>query len=214
MGHDEYRDIRQFRSVEKMRDRRGHLLFLSGNFICWVTLFRESSSGEPNRIIFRGGPYGRANTSPLNRERAITVRSPTMVPMRGCSWGGIWPCDGEGRISQARPLDLRGNRRQARGPDPWPDRLGVSRRSASIPGLEVVAAGTAWQGGINPQQWTATIYPAPRATSSSTPRRSSGPQGLSTPPGHVLPWSHWSRPHGPDPRVQQITRNLLQRALA
>ena len=24
---------------------------------------------------------------------------------------------------------------------------------------------------------------------------------LSMPPGHTLPWSHWSRPHGPDPRV-------------
>ena len=36
---------------------------------------------------------------------------------------------------------------------------------------------------------------------------------LSSPPGHMLPWSHWSRPHGPDARVQQITHNLLQRAL-
>jgi hypothetical protein len=33
------------------------------------------------------------------------------------------------------------------------------------------------------------------------------------PPGHTLPWSHWSRPHGPDERVQQITHNLLRRAL-
>ena len=38
-------------------------------------------------------------------------------------------------------------------------------------------------------------------------------QGLATPPGHILPWSHWSRPHGPDPRVQQITHNLLQKAI-
>jgi hypothetical protein len=38
-------------------------------------------------------------------------------------------------------------------------------------------------------------------------------QGLSSPPGHTLPWSHWSRPHGPDERVQTITRNLLRRAL-
>jgi hypothetical protein len=36
-------------------------------------------------------------------------------------------------------------------------------------------------------------------------------QGLSTPPGHILPWSHWSRPHGPDVHVQQITHNLLRR---
>ena len=30
----------------------------------------------------------------------------------------------------------------------------------------------------------------------------------------MLPWSHWSRPHGPDERVQKITDNLLRRAIA
>ena len=38
-------------------------------------------------------------------------------------------------------------------------------------------------------------------------------QLTSTPPGHTLPWSHWSRPHGPDERVQTITRNLLEQAI-
>jgi len=28
------------------------------------------------------------------------------------------------------------------------------------------------------------------------------------------PYSHYGRPHGPDPRVQQITSNLLARFLA
>ena len=38
-------------------------------------------------------------------------------------------------------------------------------------------------------------------------------QALSHPPGHTLPWSHWSRPHGPDERVQKITRNFLDKVL-
>ena len=38
-------------------------------------------------------------------------------------------------------------------------------------------------------------------------------QAMSSPPGHMLPWSHWSRPHGPDERVQRITQNVLKRAL-
>jgi hypothetical protein len=38
-------------------------------------------------------------------------------------------------------------------------------------------------------------------------------QGLSTPPGHIIPWSHFSRPHGPDARVQQMTKNLLDATL-
>jgi hypothetical protein len=29
----------------------------------------------------------------------------------------------------------------------------------------------------------------------------------------MLPWSHWSRPHGPDERVRKITANFLKRAL-
>jgi hypothetical protein len=30
----------------------------------------------------------------------------------------------------------------------------------------------------------------------------------------MIPWSHYSRPHGPDERVQRITKNALKRALA
>jgi len=30
----------------------------------------------------------------------------------------------------------------------------------------------------------------------------------------MLPWSHWSRPHGPDARVQRMTKNLLDRVIA
>jgi hypothetical protein len=43
--------------------------------------------------------------------------------------------------------------------------------------------------------------------------KSGGAQGLSSPPGHTLPWSHWSRRHGPDERVQKVTHNLLRRAI-
>ena len=69
VGHDEYWDIRQFRSVETMRDNGVSLLFLSGNSVCWVTPFRESSADVANRIIFRGGPFGADNDYAVNRER-------------------------------------------------------------------------------------------------------------------------------------------------
>jgi hypothetical protein len=82
-----------------------------------------------------------------------------------------------------------------------------------LPGLEVVAAGTAWVGGQTPQKWTATIYPGPKGNFVFNASTIFWAQGLSSPPGHTLPWSHWSRPHGPDERVQKITHNLLQRAL-
>jgi hypothetical protein len=163
VGHDEYWDIRQFRSVETMRDAGVDLLFLSGNAVCWVTPYRESADGRPNRIMFRGGPYGADNYYAEQRQRE-------------------------------------------HGPFP-------ERGPADIPGLEVVGAGTAWVGGVEPQQWTATIYPGPKENFVFNAATIFWAQGLSSPPGHTLPWSHWSRPHGPDPRVQRITKNLLDRAL-
>jgi hypothetical protein len=81
-----------------------------------------------------------------------------------------------------------------------------------LPGLEVVAEGTALQGGDNPQHWTATIYPGPKGNFVFNASTIFWCQDLSSPPGHMLPWSHWSRPHGPDARVQRITQNLLTRA--
>ncbi|MBT5707017.1 MAG: hypothetical protein HOI66_11925, partial [Verrucomicrobia bacterium] len=72
--------------------------------------------------------------------------------------------------------------------------------------------GTALQGGVNPQQWASTIYPGPKENFVFNASTIFWCQGLSHPPGHMLPWSHWSRPHGPDERVQRITHNLLQRA--
>jgi hypothetical protein len=69
------------------------------------------------------------------------------------------------------------------------------------------------QGGVNPQSWTATIYPGPKGNFVFNASTIFWCQGLSSPPGHMLPWSHWSRPHGPDARVQRITKNLLDRAV-
>lgn len=83
-----------------------------------------------------------------------------------------------------------------------------------LPGLEVLAEGIAWQGGDNPSKWQSVIYDGPANNFIFNASTIFWAQGLSHPPGHTLPWSHYSRPHGPDARVQQITRNLLDRAIA
>ncbi|MEX0882934.1 MAG: hypothetical protein WDZ72_05615, partial [Cyclobacteriaceae bacterium] len=86
--------------------------------------------------------------------------------------------------------------------------------AAGIDGLEVVAEGIAWQGGDNPSRWQSVIYPGPKKNFIFNASTIFWAQGLSSPPGHTLPWSHYSRPHGPDPRVQKITHNLLQKAIS
>jgi len=86
--------------------------------------------------------------------------------------------------------------------------------AADIKGMEVVAEGPAWQGGSNLTHWQATIFPGPKNNFVFNASTIFWAQGLSSPPGHTLPWSHYNRPHGPDARVQKITHNLLERAIS
>ncbi|MDG2388012.1 MAG: hypothetical protein P8M30_01715 [Planctomycetaceae bacterium] len=216
LGHDEYWDIRQFNSVTKMRDAGVDLLFLAGNSVCWITPFRMSSSEIPNRIISRGGPYGGDNEYAVNRERDHGP-FPHHGPDEGLLMGArnVEPVNGGGDWIITKPDHWMFAGTGIKQGDKIPGLIGweYHGQPADIKGLEVVAGGTAWQGGVNPQQWTATIYPGPKGNFVFNAATIFWAQGLSSPPGHVLPWSHWSRPHGPDERVQKITENLLNRAL-
>ena len=194
-------------------------MFFSGNAVCWVTPMTPSTDGKnPNRIIFRGGPYGGDYKYATARERdegpfphrgpdeGYLMGSRNVDPVNG---GGDWVCEkpdhwifkGTGMKKGDRIPGLIGWEYHG---DPPKD----------IPGLEIVGGGTALQGGVNPQQWTATIYPGPKGNFVFNASTIFWCQGLSSPPGHMLPWSHWSRPHGPDARVQRITKNLIDRAVA
>jgi hypothetical protein len=84
----------------------------------------------------------------------------------------------------------------------------------TMPGLEVLARGPVFSGG-RPQktEYAATMYPGPRNNVVFNAATIFWAQGLSSPPGHMLPWTHWARPAGPDDRVQRITHNLLLRAI-
>lgn len=216
IGHDEYWDIRQFESVSKMRDEGVDLLFLSGNSVCWVSPLRASSSGVANRIFFRGGPYGGENGFAALREKDHGP-FPHIGPDEGFLMGArnVEPVNGGGDwvITKADHWMFKGT--DVKKGDSIPGLIGWEYHGdpAKIPGLEVVAAGTAWQGGVNPQQWTATIYPGPKNNFVFNASTIWWAQALGDPPGHTLPWSHHSRPHGPDDRVQQITHNLLQKAI-
>jgi hypothetical protein len=216
IGHDEYWDIRQFESVSKMRDEGVDLLFLSGNSVCWVTPLRESSTGNPNRIFFRGGPYGAENEYAKGRERdngPFPFRGPDEGLLMGAR--NIEPVNGGGDwvVTKADHWMFEGA--DVKNGEFIPGLIGweYHGQPADLPGLEVVAAGTAWQDGVNPQQWTATIYLGPKNNFVFNAATIWWAQALGDPPGHTLPWSHHSRPHGPDDRVQKMTANLLKKAI-
>jgi hypothetical protein len=217
VGHDEYWDIRQFRSVERLRDEGVNLLFLSGNAVCWVTPFRESADGRPNRIIFRGGPYGADNGYAKRREKEHGP-FPEHGPDEGLLMGArnVEPVNGAGDWIILKPEHWIFAGTGVKKGDRIPGLIGWEYHgdpATEIPGLEVVAGGTAWVGGVTPQKWTSTVYPGPKGNFVFNASTIFWAQGLSMPPGHTLPWSHWTRPHGPDERVQQITHNLLRRAI-
>jgi len=216
VGHDEYWDIRQYESALKLREAGVDLLFFSGNSVCWVTPLRDGFDGRPKRIMFRGGPYGGDYKFAVAREKdngpfphrgpdeGFLMGARNVDPVNG---GGDWVCVKPEHWMFAGTGMQKGDR--------IPGLIGWEYHgdAPAIPGLEIVGAGTAFQGGTNPQQWQATVYPGPKKNFVFQASTIFWAQGLGHPPGHTLPWSHWSRPHGPDERVQQITKNLLDRAI-
>jgi hypothetical protein len=217
VGHDEYWDIRQYQSVVALRDAGVNVMFFSGNAVCWVTPFSDSAKGVPNRKIFRGGPYGGEHTWAVEREKSFgpfphrgpdegyLIGARNSRPVNG---GGDWTVvkadhwifEGTGMKNGDRIRGLVGW--EIHGDPP-----------SDIPGLEVVAQGYMLQGGNVPSQYSATIYPGPKGNFVFNAATIFWAQGLGLPPGHMIPHSHFSRPHGPDPRVQRITRNLIEKAI-
>jgi hypothetical protein len=213
IGHDEYWDVRAYDNVKGLIDQGVNALFLSGNTLCWVSPFTPSSDGRPNRIITRAGPFGGYTDHRPENGRVFPVRGPD----EGLVMGGrnITPVNGGGDWICVNPGHWIFKGTEMKKGDTIPGLVGWEYHGnpANLPGLEIVAEGTAWVGGQRPQHWTATVHPGPKKNFVFNAATIFWAQGLSSPPGHMLPWSHWSRPHGPDHRVQRITRNLLDRGL-
>ena len=216
VGHDEYWDIRQHDSVARMRDAGVNLLFLSGNSVCWVTPFSANAAGAEKRRIFRGGPYGGDYKYAVDREKnhgPYPHRGPdegylmgvrNISPVNG---GGDWFCEKPDHWVFEGTGMKKGD--AIRGLIGWEYH---GDAPADLPGLEILGGGTCWQGGHNPQQWQAVIFDGPKGNFIFNASTIWWAQGMSKPPGHMPVWSHYSRPHGPDERVQRITANLLKRA--
>ncbi len=216
VGHDEYWDEREYHSVSAMRDAGVNVMFLSGNAVCWVSPFRDSSSGPSNRIISRAAPYGgfdrhrKAAGGEITHfdrtgpDEGLLMGAVNVIPVNG---GGDWVCAKPEHWMFEGTGMKKGN--SIRGLVGWE----YQGDPARIEGLEVVGSGTAWKSGTKAQQWAATIYPGPKKNFVFNAASIFWSQAMSSPPGHLLPWSHWNRPHGEDARVQQIMRNLLARAL-
>jgi hypothetical protein len=218
VGHDEYWDLRQYDAVKAAIDGGVNVLWLCGNSVFVVSPFSASSDGRDKRVIERVGHYAGLTDHEVERARnvfsaeyhragpdeSLIIGARTVIPFNG---GGDWTC--------SRPDHWIFEGTGMKKGDRIPGLVGWEHHGepAKIPGNEVVAEGLVWTGGVTPVRYTATVYPGPKNNFVFNAATIFWSQALSTPPGHMLPWTHWSRPQGPDARVQRITQNLLQRAI-
>ncbi|MGC3969484.1 MAG: hypothetical protein QM775_19615 [Pirellulales bacterium] len=217
VGHDEYWDLRQFETLQNAVQQGVSILFLSANTAYMVSPFTPASAGSADRIITRTASFGPMSEEETKNyghmmgpfpsagpDEATLIGARTTVPFNG---GGDWIC--------AKPEHWMFAGTGMKKGDAVPGLVGWEYHGdpADIAGLEIVGEGTVLSGGVRPGHWTATIYPGPKDNFVFNASTIWWAQGLAAPPGHMLPWSHWSRPHGPDERVQRMTHNLLQRAI-
>ena len=218
VGHDEYWDLPQYDATKTAIDEGANVLWLSANSVFAVSEFSDSADGRPNRIITRTGHFAGLTDEEFAAAESIVTKdwrragpdesliigARTIIPFNG---GGDWIC--------VKPDHWIFAGTEMKHGDAIPGLVGWEHHGspAPLPGLEIVAQGTVWAGGVTPAPWTATIFPGPKGNFVFNAATIFWVQGLAMPPGHTLPWSHWSRPHGPDHRVQQITHNLLRRGI-
>lgn len=218
VGHDEYWDLRQYAAMKAAIGAGVNVLWLTGNAVFGVSEFQPSGDGRPHRIIERVGHYAGLTDDEVERTRRVLtadykrvgpdegeiIGARTVVPYNG---GGDWTC--------VKPEHWMFKGTGMGHGEKIPGLVGWEHHGApaKIPGLEVVAEGVVWSG-ASTSRYAATIFPGPKDNFIFNAGTIFWVQGLSTPPGHMLPWAHGTRPSGPDDRVQRITHNLLRRALA
>jgi hypothetical protein len=213
VGHDEYWDLRQYETALAAVKAGVSQLYLSGNAVCFVSPFRPSSDGRSNRILTRAGRYGGVSEAEKKQMGPFPTEGPNENLLIGART--INPFNGGDDWVITKPEHWIFAGAGVRKGDRIPGLVGWEFHGdpAAIPGLEIVAEGIALAGGDRPAHWTATVYPGPKKNFVFNAATIYWSQGLSSPPGHMLPWSHWVRPHGPDERVQRITHNVIRRAL-
>ncbi len=213
VGHDEYYSIEMFRNLQAAIGAGVNVAFLSGNTCCGKILFSPDSAGRPLRVYERVGVFGPpggtrefASMASLAHERPYANELVGAHSTGVVTGGADWTC----RLPDHWLFAGTGMKRG----DGIPGLVGWEWHGdpAPIPGLEIVASGPTQSapGQLNGGEFTATLYPGPRGNFVFNASTCWWADGLSAPPDYVRP-SVYTSPQGPDARVQQLTRNLLDR---
>jgi hypothetical protein len=214
VGHDEYWSLDMYHGVKAAIAAGLNVAFFSSDTCIGVIPFLPSGAGVPNRVISRIGSFG-----PLPEEwvragatevRELKHNGPDQGALLGAR--DIWPLTGGGDWTCVQPRHWIFAGTGMKHGDRIPGLVGWEwvGDPANIPGLEVVARGEVTSGRLK-GTYTATIYPGPRDNFVFNAATIWWSDGLSAPPGYIHPGHYGANPKGPDPRVQRITANLLNR---
>lgn len=210
IGHDEYWTIEMYNNVKAAIDAGVSVGFFSGNAVCgrieitpaWRAFERVGVFGPP------GGTREFEQMRSLEHKRPYAnelVGAHSTGPVTG---GADWVCTLPDHWIYAGTGMQTGDR--------IPGMIGWEYHGdpANIPGLEIVATAPTESspGTPNGGTYTATVYPGPHNNIVFNAATCWWGDGLSAPPGYVRP-KVYTEPMGPDRRVQQITKNVLERML-
>jgi hypothetical protein len=206
VGHDEYWTLEMFENVRAAISAGVNAAFLSGNAVCGRIKFDESLSAFERVGVF--GPPG--GTREFQQMSELEHRRPFANELVGAHSTG--PVTGGADWTCRLPDHWLFAGTRMRAGDSIPGLVGWEFHGdpAPIAGLQVVASGPTLEAPNNPNggTFTATIYPGPKDNFVFNAATIWWADGLSAPPGYVRP-QVYTTPQGPDRRVQQITRNLL-----
>jgi N,N-dimethylformamidase beta subunit-like, C-terminal len=191
VGHDEYWTQQMYDNVSRARDEGVGLAFFSGNSISGRIYLNPSTDGRPNRV------FGRIDRFKGEEE------------LMGCSSYGVgmadWVCEKPDHWVFAGTEMKKG--------DAIPNLVGWEYHGqpvGSSPSM-VVLATSPIRGRPNSPPHTGTIYEGPKGNVVFNAGTCWWNMVLSSPPGFINPPNRDFS--NDDPRVQQITRNILDRMI-
>jgi hypothetical protein len=211
VGHDEYWSIEMFENVRAAVAAGVNVGFFSGNTACGRVVFDDEQRAFERVGVF--GPPG--GTREFKQMAALEHKRPYANELIGAHSTGV-VTGGADWLCTAPEHWLYADTGMQRG-DQIPGLIGWEWHGdpAPIEGLEIVATGPTQSapGKPNGGVYTATVYPGPKDNFVFNASTIWWGDGLSEPPGYVRP-KVYTEPRGPDPRVQQMTRNVLRRMIA
>ena len=194
VGHDEYWTRQMYDNVTRAREAGLNLLFLGGNSVYGEVFLTTSTDGRPDRVM------GRIRTFPDEQE--LMGASSFGVGLGG--WkvrdASHWVFEGTGMKSGDVIPNLVG----------WEYHGPPLRQDPTLVVLAESVLDAEWES--KPETYTSTLYTRPRGNFVFNAATCWWNLPLSTPPGFKNPPNKDFSED--DPRVQQITINLLRRVKA